>query len=1030
MASNTPWILRANDPMWRDDHDYKKGHRITGSNGAVYIARQDSGPNTAAGAKNPVSETTGDYWISLADSLKSGGDNELTGATTAKKLETPRTIAGVNFDGSADISNYAVCATQSSSAEKAVSIENFVLVPGASARIRFTNGNTSTNPTLDISGTGARELRFDNAQLKSDYIDKNGTYDIVYDGTYYQVVNGGITLKAPAADKLSTARSIQGVNFDGTSSIVNYAVCTTAADHAAKEVSLRGFDLVKGALVHIKFANGSTNTEPTLNVNKTGAHAIKWNGETLQEYFIDKNGIYDFVYDGDYYQMLNGGPTVVSPSAKKLETPKAINGVEFDGTGNISNYGVCDTAQESSTKVATLSGFTLTEGASARIKFTNGNSTTTPTLNINGTGAIPLKYNGSNLDGDSITTNGIYDVIYDGTSYQIVNGGVTTRAPSATKLANARAINGVQFDGTCDIANYGVCATPAATAGKTVTINNFVLAKGASARIRFTFGNTSTSPTLNINNTGAKQLKYNNSAVQSYFIDAQGTYEVVYDGMYYQLVGNIAGSSTTTVINNSTNITNINTPGDYVAHNTDVTTDAGFPYDAVGKDISLNVTVNKDSTYMCQNLHIDKSEWQRFSEDGGKTWGAWHPIGGSIDELGTVYLALDGDDSNTGLQANKPVRTVERALEICRNVHLQGATGYSRRVGNTIGQRVTNHGYCVLSFGAGDWGEIWFQDVEFNFVIKSTEYDLDFNEYNSNLAYFKHLFIVRCQTVDVCGICYGWMYIEGGTTNVMQTGYLRGQSMWIREYAKFITNYEYHLDLMDYNVEDFDNFSTDPYAVKCCFYLSMAGKLCCYWAATDQQGKMRVISNINLKNGNFLYCTESESYVNSGYMLVNRLQVNSGCTVTGKKYTIGHYNQGYVGITKAEADSLPGTKAGEYGGGRIVIASAVSGTNWWRKWSDGWIEQGGRITAWQPSANFVQGTVNFHTAFTNANSISTFFTVSQIGTWGINGNYADDTTLYEVRCWSTGCIIGVFDHGTHDANNKVVVSINWRAVGY
>ena len=74
--------------------------------------------------------------------------------------------------------------------------------------------------------------------------------------------------------------------------------------------------------------------------------------------------------------------------------------------------------------------------------------------------------------------------------------------------------------------------------------------------------------------------------------------------------------------------------------------------------------------------------------------------------------------------------------------------------------------------------------------------------------------------------------------------------------------------------------------------------------------------------------------------------------------------------------------------------------------------------------------MNFHTAFTNTNSISTFFTVSQIGTWGINGNYADDTTLYEVRCWSTGCIIGVFDHGTHDANNKVVVSINWRAVGY
>lgn len=37
-----------------------------------------------------------------------------------------------------------------------------------------------------------------------------------------------------------------------------------------------------------------------------------------------------------------------------------------------------------------------------------------------------------------------------------------------------------------------------------------------------------------------------------------------------------------------------------------------------------------------------------------------------------------------------------------------------------------------------------------------------------------------------------------------------------------------------------------------------------------------------------------------------------------------------------------------------------SGTSWYRKWSDGWIEQGGRITTSAPA-------ISFHTAFKDTN---------------------------------------------------------------
>ena len=52
-----------------------------------------------------------------------------------------------------------------------------------------------------------------------------------------------------------------------------------------------------------------------------------------------------------------------------------------------------------------------------------------------------------------------------------------------------------------------------------------------------------------------------------------------------------------------------------------------------------------------------------------------------------------------------------------------------------------------------------------------------------------------------------------------------------------------------------------------------------------------------------------------------------------------------------------------------------SGTSWYRKWSDGWIEQGGRITTNATT------TISFHTAFKDTNYT---ITVSQNGSASAN----------------------------------------------
>ena len=54
---------------------------------------------------------------------------------------------------------------------------------------------------------------------------------------------------------------------------------------------------------------------------------------------------------------------------------------------------------------------------------------------------------------------------------------------------------------------YGTSSTGASTTSKTVTCSDFTLKTGETIAVRFTNANTSTSPTLNVNSTGAKAIK-------------------------------------------------------------------------------------------------------------------------------------------------------------------------------------------------------------------------------------------------------------------------------------------------------------------------------------------------------------------------------------------------------------------------------------------------------------------------------------------------------------------------------------------
>ena len=87
-----------------------------------------------------------------------------------------------------------------------------------------------------------------------------------------------------------------------------YGTCNTAAGTAEKAVTCANFDeLLTGVTIHVKFDNTNTIANPTLNVNNTGAKAIKRYGTTAPSTSVQTSwyagAVISFTYDGTYWMM-------------------------------------------------------------------------------------------------------------------------------------------------------------------------------------------------------------------------------------------------------------------------------------------------------------------------------------------------------------------------------------------------------------------------------------------------------------------------------------------------------------------------------------------------------------------------------------------------------------------------------------------------------------------------------------------------------------------------------------------------------
>ena len=113
----------------------------------------------------------------------------------------------------------------------------------------------------------------------------------------------GIVIDGSVA-KLTTARNINGISFDGTNDVNSFGIVNTAGNNSRKATTITNFKLVAGAQVTIKFTNNNTANNPTLNVSETGDVPIRYNGSNIEAAKLTNAKIYTFVYDGVGYNLI------------------------------------------------------------------------------------------------------------------------------------------------------------------------------------------------------------------------------------------------------------------------------------------------------------------------------------------------------------------------------------------------------------------------------------------------------------------------------------------------------------------------------------------------------------------------------------------------------------------------------------------------------------------------------------------------------------------------------------------------------
>ena len=462
-----------------------------------------------------------------------------------------------------------------------------VATDNGQVRVDYSNKTDNTSSSVFVSDPSkVASMSFNTSTRKLTYVKGDGTStdvsiptgdtDVKVTNTLSTTTKAYITGTSNASTNTGTQYFDSGVYLENTAGnlhadgtingLVPYASCSTAADTAAKTVSVNGtFTLATGARVIIKFTATNSAANPTLNVNSTGAKAIYYKGIAITAGYLMANKTYQFIYNGTQYDLV--GDVDTNTTYTSLKNPYSLI---LKANGSTLTNGSYDGSAEKTVDLSPAKLGAATSGHTHALdgdKITGtlpiskgGTGATTAAGALNSLGAAEAGHTHTTVNGHTVESDVPANAIF--TDGKVTNTlGTTTKAYITGTTSATTSTSGQIFDTGIYIENtagnlhadgtingaipYGSCSTAAETAAKTVTVNGtFSLVTGARVVVKFTVTNTVDNPTLNVNSTGAKAIYYRNAAISKGYLAANRTYQFIYNGTQYELIGDLDTNST------------------------------------------------------------------------------------------------------------------------------------------------------------------------------------------------------------------------------------------------------------------------------------------------------------------------------------------------------------------------------------------------------------------------------------------------------------------------------------------------------
>lgn len=456
--------------------------------------------------------------LSVQGGIRSAGTVTMAGAAS---VGTSLTVAG----GESVTGNFyagAVTVTGDESIGGNATITGDLRLKGSSNygnKLNFGDGDYAyiTEPVDDQLEIVAKQISLTSSTADQVWIN----------GTNITALGGGGDLSTATVAYADSAGYAEGwsssTKFNGTTIVAGASrmlggLCSTGASTVAKTVSITGYTLTAYSVICVMFSAINTAAAPTLNVNSTGAYAIKFNNTAINGAFTNTT------YQPVFLQYYNSGWHIVSP-------PTPLMG------------GYCSTAAATAAKTVTIPGFVQTTNNVICVMFRYKNTATADiTLAVNGGDALPIYYQNAAVTG--AFTTGTYQPVFlmlYNSQWHIVDPNALVSAGDVTLGSGTTGTLPVDQGGTGTTTAtpmfYGTCSTAASTVAKVVTCSGFVLTTGVQITVKFSYTSTATAPTLNVNSTGAKTIQYQGYSLVSGALRANGFYHFVYDGTYWQVVG-------------------------------------------------------------------------------------------------------------------------------------------------------------------------------------------------------------------------------------------------------------------------------------------------------------------------------------------------------------------------------------------------------------------------------------------------------------------------------------------------------------